>query len=256
MQERNCRTGQAQMSNRVFLHGVPDTPKIWSALLEALSEDVLTPCLPGFCTLPSEGFQCTKDEYAEWLIQLLEERYAKLGPIDIFGHDWGALLTLRAVSLRPDLIKSWAISGAAIDPHYRGHAVARIWNTPLAGEIAMALSPKKMMEIIFRLSGLPQDIAKQKVSAWRPYMRQSILALYRSANALRFDGDWVERLENLPKYGLLIWGSEDPYVSLLVARRFAEKHRAELYIEQGAGHWAIVERPRSISEALQAHWAK
>jgi pimeloyl-ACP methyl ester carboxylesterase len=87
-------------------------------------------------------------------------------------------------------------------------------------------------------------------------MRQSILALYRSASALRFDGDWVERLENLPKYGLLIWGSEDPYVSLLVARRFAEKHRAELYIEHGAGHWAIVERPRSISEALRAHWAK
>jgi len=224
--------------------------------MEALGEDVLTPCLPGFCTPPPEGFRCTKDEYADWLVRLLEIRCAKFGPIDIFGHDWGALLTLRAASLRPDLIKSWAISGATLDPNYRGHLVAHLWNAPLAGEIAMALSPKIIMEMTFRLSGLPRGIAEQEASAWRPHMRQSVLALYRSANALRFDGDWVERLKNLPKHGLLIWGAKDPYMSLSVARRFAEKHRTELHVEQGAGHWAIVERPQAISEVLSRHWAK
>jgi len=244
------------MSNRVFLHGVPDTPKIWDALIETLGEDALTPCLPGFCTPPPEGFRCTKDEYAEWLVRLLEERYAKFGPIDILGHDWGALLALRAASLRPDLIKSWAISGAAIDPNYRGHIVARIWNAPLAGELAMALSSRKLMEITFRQNGLPRNLAEQEASAWTPHMRKSILALYRSANALRFDGDWIERLKNLPKHGLLIWGAKDPYMSLSVARRFAEKHQTELYIQHDAGHWAIVERPQAISEVLRKHWAK
>jgi hypothetical protein len=37
-----------------------------------------------------------------------------------------------------------------------------IWNAPLAGEIAMALSPKKLMEIAFRLSGLPGMLLSRK----------------------------------------------------------------------------------------------
>jgi pimeloyl-ACP methyl ester carboxylesterase len=45
-------------------------------------------------------------------------------------------------------------------------------------------------------------------------------------------------------------------MSLFVACRFAEKHRTELHVEQGAGHWAIVERPQTISEVLSRHWAK
>ena len=159
------------MTNRVFVHGVPNTQGIWNSLIGDLGEEVLRPCLPGFCVQRPAGFLGTKDEYAEWLIHLLELQYAEFGPIDIFGHDWGALLTLRAASLRPDLIKSWAISGAAIDSHYRGHAAAQIWNTPLLGEIAMTLSPKKMMEAVFRIGGLPSDIAEQEASAWSPEMR-------------------------------------------------------------------------------------
>lgn len=244
------------MTNRVFVHGVPDTPSIWRPLIERLGGDALAPCLPGFCALRPEGFCSTKDEYAEWLVRLLQDRYAKFGPADIFGHDWGALLTLRAASLRPDLIKSWVISGAAIDPDYGGHAVAHVWNTPLLGEVAMAASPKKMMEIILRLSAIPRDIAKHEASAWSPHMRKSILALYRSANALRFEGDWVNRLEALPNRGLLLWGAQDPYVPVSVASRFARKHRAELHIESNAGHWVIVERTKEISEILLAHWKK
>jgi len=120
----------------------------------------------------------------------------------------------------------------------------------------MALSPARMMEIVFRLNGLPRDIAGREASAWCPHMRRSILALYRSANALRFDGDWVERLKDLPERGLLIWGAKDPYVSLSVAQRFAEKYRTALHIEHGAGHWAIVERSQTISKILKLHWSE
>lgn len=242
------------MSNRVFVHGVPDTPLIWSALLDALGESALTPCLPGFCSDRPQGFQSTKDEYAAWLVRQLEQHYADHGPIDLFGHDWGALLTLRAASLRPDLIKSWAISSAAIDPEYRGHLVARIWNTPFLGELAMAISPKYVMDVMLRQSGLPRDLARQEAAAWRPHMRQSILALYRSANGLRFDGDWIDRLKMLPQKGMLIWGARDPYVPQSVATRFAQHHDARLHIIPNAGHWVIVEQAREIASMLRAHW--
>src|SRR3546814_17337907 len=48
--------------------------------------------------------------------------------IDIVGRDWGARIAQRVAMLRPDLIRSWAVSNAVIDPDDRGHRIARIWN--------------------------------------------------------------------------------------------------------------------------------
>jgi hypothetical protein len=63
--------------------------------------------------------------------------------------------------LRPDLLRSWAISNAVIDPEYRGHRVARIWNTPILGEIFMTLSkPAKLAEGL-AAQGMPADIAQR-----------------------------------------------------------------------------------------------
>lgn len=242
------------MSKRILLHGVPNTPAIWGPLAEALGEQVTTPCLPGFCDPPPQGFNSTKDDYADWLISVLETQHQSFGPLDLVGHDWGALLVLRAASLRPDLVRSWAVASAALDPGYRGHLVAHLWNTRLIGEAVMwALSPT-MMERSFKTNGLPTALARHEASAWRPMMQRSILALYRSADALRFSGDWIERLAKLPRRGLVIWSSRDPFVPLDIGRRFAETHRAKLHVEDGAGHWTIVERARAVADALRAHW--
>ena len=74
-----------------------------------------------------------------WLIKELESISGRHGgPIDLVGHDWGAILANRAASLRPDLIKSLVFGGAAIDSKYRGHLLARLWATPLIGEFVMA----------------------------------------------------------------------------------------------------------------------
>ena len=83
----------------VFVHGVPDTSRVWQAVLARLSrQDVVTLSLPGFGRPTPDGFDATKEAYVRWL---LDELAAQPGPIDVVGHDWGALLALRAVSLAP-----------------------------------------------------------------------------------------------------------------------------------------------------------
>ncbi|MFN5524560.1 alpha/beta fold hydrolase [Bradyrhizobium sp.] len=248
-------TVTSAMTNRIFIHGVPDTPAIWGPLIAALGETVAVPCLPGFCGEVPAGFGGSKDDYADWFVALMEAQHAAFGPLDLVGHDWGALLVLRAASLRPELVRSWAVAGGALDPGYRGHLIARIWNTPVLGEIFMALSSRRAMARMFRQSGLPADLAAYEAAAWRAPMRRSILALYRSADGLRFSGDWIERLAQLPPRGLVISGTQDPYVPLDTLSRFAQRHGAPLHVEQDAGHWSIVERPQSIAAALRAHWA-
>ncbi|MGJ4905424.1 alpha/beta fold hydrolase [Bradyrhizobium sp. HKCCYLS2058] len=243
------------MTNRIFLHGVPDTPVIWGPLIAALGETVAVPCLPGFGGEAPAGFTCTKDAYADWLVALMEAQHAAVGPLDLVGHDWGALLVLRAASLRPELVRSWAVVGGVLDAAYRGHRIAHIWNMPVLGEIFMALSAQRAMERMFRQSGLPADLAAREAAAWQSPMKRAILALYRSANGLCFSGDWIARLAQLPRRGLVISGTQDPYVPLDTLSRFAQHHGASLHVEQDAGHWSIVERPQSIAAALRAHWA-
>lgn len=243
---------------KLFLHGVPDSPAIWRPLLAALDlgdMPVAVPALPGFTAPLPAGFPATKEAYADWAVGEAEVLFAEHGPIDIVGHDWGALITQRAAMLRPDLFRSWAVSNAVIDPDYRGHRLARIWNTPVLGEIFMALStPAKLAEGL-AAAGMPADIAAEEAAQWaNKDKRRAILKLYRSAKGLSFAHDWALDIGKLPANGALVWGAGDPYVELSVAERFAANTGTPLTVIEGAGHWAIAERPHAVAAALTAFW--
>lgn len=248
------------MTAKLFLHGVPDSPAIWRPLLAALDlgdTPVAVPALPGFTAPLPAGFPATKEAYADWAVGQAEALFAAHGPIDIIGHDWGALIAQRVAMLRPDLLRSWAVSNAVIDPDYRGHRLARIWNTPILGEIYMALSnkPAKLAEGL-TAAGMPADIAQEEAGQWASKdKRRAILKLYRSAKGLSFEHDWARDIGKLPANGQLVWGEGDPYVELAVAQRFAANTGTPLTVIAGAGHWAIAERPVEVAAALQAFWA-
>lgn len=244
---------------KLFLHGVPDSPAIWRPLLGQLDlgdTPVAVPALPGFTAPLPAGFAATKDAYVDWAVGQAEPLFAAHGPIDIIGHDWGALIAQRVAMLRPDLLRSWAISNAVIDPDYRGHRVARIWNTPILGEIFMALSaPGKLAEGL-AAQGMPADIAAEAGEQWQiKDKRRAILKLYRSASGLNFGHDWARDIGKLPANGALIWGADDPYVDLAVAQRYAATTDTPLTVIDGAGHWAIAERPAEVAAALHRFWA-
>lgn len=245
---------------KLFIHGVPDSPAIWRPLLAALdlgATPVAVPALPGFTASLPPGFPATKEAYADWAVGQAEALVASHGPIDIVGHDWGALIAQRVAMLRPDLIRSWAISNAVIEPDYRGHRIARIWNTPVLGEIFMALSkPGKLAEGL-AAQGMPADIAREEAAQWaNKDKRRAILTLYRSAKGLSFERDWARDIDKLPARGALIWGADDPYVQLSVAHRFAANTGTPLTVIDGAGHWAIAERPEEVAVALHRFWAR
>jgi len=96
-----------------LVHGVPDTHHLWDKTRERLSRrDVLAPDLPGFGAPTPPGFRPVKEAYVDWLI----DEIARVGePVDLVGHDWGALLVQRVVSLRPDLIRTWACGDGPFD---------------------------------------------------------------------------------------------------------------------------------------------
>lgn len=242
---------------KVFLHGVPDTPFMWTPLLEALDlppSDVLTPALPGFGCARPRGFAATKEAYAAWLIGVLETTCEKAGhPVDVVGHDWGSLLMARVVAQRPDLIRSWVLSNALPDPAYRWHSAARGWQTPLLGELMMAATRLSSLEKPLRDAAMPARVAAHEAGMVDVTMRQCILALYRSAKTV--GEEWAGPDVAMPGRGLVFWGDADPFVDVAVAERFCARHGMPLHREASAGHWALIERPEAAAAVLRAHWA-
>ena len=242
---------------RVFLHGVPDTKALWAPLLRELGlpeGSYRTLNLPGFGEPLPQGFKPSKEAYAEWLSATLEEIAAEHGPLDVVGHDWGALLSSRVACLKPELFRTLVLSGAVLDGRYPGHTMAHLWNTPIVGEAMMALTTEPMSKLILSRLGMPPEVAEAEAKAADGTMKSSILALYRSANALRFSGPWIDDLEKLQVPGCLIWGVRDPYIPPSYPERFANEHGWPLHMLD-AGHWVVAQAADEVAPLLTSFWA-
>jgi len=234
----------------VFVHGVPDTQRVWDAGISRLDrKDVVTLSLPGFgCPLPA-GFGATKEAYVDWLLGRLA---AIQGPIDLVGHDWGALLVVRAVSLRPDIVRSWAAGGAPLDREYVWHEAARAWQTPGLGEKVMAgMAPEGLRAALVK-TGVPEADAAAAARKVDATMKQCILNLYRSA--VHAGEEWEDDLRRVSAPGLVLWGEKDPYAAVEFGARLALKTRARFVSFAGCSHWWQLERPGEVAAELERFW--
>ena len=235
----------------IFVHGVPDTQHVWDAVISRLArKDVVMLSLPGFgCPVPS-GFSATKEAYVDWLLGQLA---AVQGPIDLVGHDWGGLLVVRAVSVRPDAVRSWAAGGAPLDREYVWHQAAKAWQTPGLGEKVMAGLTPEVLGAALVAAGVPAADAATTAAHVDPTMKECILSLYRSA--VNAGVEWEDDLRRVSAPGLVLWGETDPYAAVEFGARLAEKTGARFVSFPGCSHWWQLERPAEVAAELGRHWA-
>jgi pimeloyl-ACP methyl ester carboxylesterase len=238
----------------LLVHGNPDTAHLWDRVVEPLGsydQEIVAADLPGFAEPLPDDQPATKEAYVDWLVEQLEALRDRGGPVDLVGHDWGSLLVQRIASIRPDLLRSVACGGAAVDIDYPWHEIAQVWQTPGEGERYMEedLTPEVSIPYLVE-HGVPQEDAER--NAWlTPGNKTVILELYRSA--VHIGAEWQPDLERLTVPAMVIWGREDPYVPLEFGVRLAERMRAELVVLE-CGHWWPFERPQETAEALLRLW--
>jgi pimeloyl-ACP methyl ester carboxylesterase len=232
----------------VFVHGVPDTKAFWDPVLAALDRtDAIALALPGFASPRPDGFGATKEEYTDWVA----EQITALGaPVDLVGHDWGALMTQRLVLTRPELVRTFTMADAAITESFRWHELAVQWQTPEVGEQIMAFMQGDVAVAALRDQGHPDP--EGCVAAIDDTMRECILALYRSA--VDIAREWAPT-GKASRPGLVVAGTDDPYASPGAIDGFAELVGAQL-VRLDAGHWAPAQRPVEMAVALTEHWAQ
>ena len=238
----------------VLVHGNPETDAIWDELREHLQrEDVVALSPPGFGAPVPDGFGATSDEYVAWLAGELERLDR---PVDLVGHDWGGGHVCRVVAARPDLVRSWATDIAGcFDPAYVWHERAQVWQTPGAGEEAVAQQlavPLERRTAFFQGLGMSSQAAERCATAFNEDMGRCILSLYRSATQPKM-AQWGADLTPLrSRPGLVIIPTEDHYTGgEALARRAAERAGAHVAVLSGLGHWWMCQDPRRGADVLR-----
>jgi pimeloyl-ACP methyl ester carboxylesterase len=242
----------------VLVHGNPETEAIWDDLVPHLHDrDIVRLSPPGFGSAIPAGFDCSTDAYRDWLAGELGELTS---PIDLVGHDWGGGHVMRIAMDHPELIRSWATDVLGLfDAEYVWHDMARTWQTPEAGEQAVAQMTGMAIEARakrYEGLGMTSAIARKVAAGANAEMGRAILALYRSAAqpALRDIGSGLARATARP--GLALVATEDHYCGGdALARRSAQRAGAQVAILQGAGHWWMCQQPKQGADAINAFLA-
>ena len=236
----------------VFIHGVPETWRVWDAVRTATGRvDTIALALPGFDAPLPGGWVPTKEQYVDWIIAELE----RIGePVDLVGHDWGCLLTQRVVSVRPDLIRTWACGGGPIDTTYVWHDTAQAWQTPELGEQVMAMLTPAMLA-----TALAPEIGEEAAAEMSVFlddtMKNCILGLYRSA--ITVGHEWQPAVDDLGSKlpAAVIWGRNDIYAPPIMGERLAARVGAALHVLE-CGHFWPIAQPAAAADVLAALWAR
>jgi pimeloyl-ACP methyl ester carboxylesterase len=163
------------------------------------------------------------------------------------------MLVQRIVSLRPDLVRTWAAGSGPVDTTYEWHQTAKIWQTPGAGEDLMAALTPDAVVGVWTGEGFGESQAREIAARIDDVMKSSILTLYRSAT--RVAEDWPPLASKSPP-GLVLWGADDQYVGEEFGRRLAGRTGAKFVAFEGVGHWWPYLRAKEAAVLLEEHWGR
>jgi pimeloyl-ACP methyl ester carboxylesterase len=236
----------------LYVHGVPTASWDWEPYLQRIGG--IAPDLPGFGrSARPPDFDYSIAGYDRWLEAFVDA--AGLDRFSLVVHDWGGL-ALALAQRRPERIERLVLHACVpLLPGYRWHWVARLWRTPVVGELFMATSSRWGFKQLSRQSNttpgpLPDDFLDRFWPAFDRGCRRGILRLYRSSppEVLARAG---ERLGELRCPALILWPTDDPYLGAEWGQRYADALGGDVRLEriERAGHWMWLDRPDVIEKA-------
>jgi pimeloyl-ACP methyl ester carboxylesterase len=238
----------------VFIHGNPGTGHDWDFLLPRVSAfaRVLAPDMPGFGGADKpRDFPYTVDGYARHLGGMLDQlgvRRAHLVLHD-FGGGWGLAWALA----HPEAFASVTLIDIGVLIGYRWHRYARIWRTPVLGELFQATATRwAFRQLIGRENPrLPREAVDRIFDQGRGWpTKRAVLRLYRATPA-GFAEALAPRFRELDPPALVVWGTEDAYLPVEQAERQREVFpRARIELLEGHGHWPFLEDPERVASLV------
>ena len=240
----------------LWLHGFPDVPWTARGFLEHLAVDrsVVAPFLRGYAPSPLHG-PYDAETIARDVIEMIDSIG---GPVDLVGHDWGAVITYTVCARAPDRVRRTVTLAC---PHPRTFMrmlqdpaqLRRSWYTaflqlPFAARIARARD-FALIDRFWRTWSPNFVLDDERRAELHACLEKSWPAPIRYYRAQRFAGTRIET----PL--LQLHGADDGCIappSVADAHRFRER---VLEVVPNVGHFLHLEDPVGIARRI-SEWLR
>jgi pimeloyl-ACP methyl ester carboxylesterase len=235
----------------VYVHGNPGSRLDFSDLVSRTGDfaRAIAPDIPGFGDADKphpRNFKYRVRAIGAHLATMLEQ--LGVGRAHFVGHDFGGPFSIGAVLARPQAAGSLSFINTGILKGYRWHRWARIWRTPVVGELFMLLTNEKRFKDGFRR--LPPDFVDQMWRHFDSRTRRTVLDLYRGTDTEDMSAV-AAALRKLDLPSIVVWGVHDLYVPVEFADTNREAlPRATVHRIEKAGHWPFIDRPDEVAAVL------
>lgn len=171
----------------VYVHGNPGPANDWRDLLARTGEFARAdaPDMPGYGTAdkPRE-FRYTIDGYADHLAGVVDE--LGIDRVHLVLHDFGGAWGLAWAAKHPDAFASATLINTGVLPGYKWHRYAKIWRTPVLGELFQLTATKSAFRLLLgrenpRLQPAALDQLYEAGRSWPT--KRAVLKLYRATPA-------------------------------------------------------------------------
>jgi pimeloyl-ACP methyl ester carboxylesterase len=238
----------------VFVHGNPDAGSDWMPLMTRVAPfaRVIAPDLPGFGAADARRDRdYTIFSYARFLDGVI--RAFDVQRVHLVAHDYGGPFAAAWAADHPDRVASVTFVNTGVLVGYRWHRMARLWRTPVVGELVMrAMRPALIRARLARENpGLPARWLDTIVGHLMPEKtRRAVLRLYRSGGPADMD-QLAARLRQHDHDALVVFGDADAYIPADVAHRQVNVFpRVDIRILRGLGHWSWLEDTDAVADQV------
>ena len=193
----------------VFVHGNPGPADDWRGLRPRAGElgRAIAPDMPGYGRAGKpKDFRYSVDGYAEYLAALLDQ--LGITRAHIVAHDFGGPWALAWAARHPGALASATLVNTGVVIDYRWHRYARIWRTPVLGEVFMATASRPGFRLLLGRENprLTRDQLDRIYDASRSWAtKRAVLKLYRATPATTLAAP-AAALRPLDRPALVIWG--------------------------------------------------
>jgi pimeloyl-ACP methyl ester carboxylesterase len=235
----------------VFVHGIHELGEDWTDLLDRAGElaRAVAPDMPGCAgAAVPPGFGYTVADYGEHLGRVLDELGIRRAHLvaHAFGGPWALAWAVR----HPDAFASATLIDGGVLVGYDRHRYARLWRTPVVGELVQAATTRPTFRFILarenrRLPPAAIDRIYDHAASWRS--RRAALKAYRGAPPAALTNG-LDALRALDRPALVLWGTADAYIPWTQAERQRDAFpSARVELLEGLGHWPFLEDPGRVA---------
>lgn len=227
----------------VFVHGNPGSSADWAHLVVRVGEfgRAIAPDMPGYGKADRpRDFDYTVEGYARHLEGVLG--HLGVRRVHLVLHDFGGPWGMAWAAAHPERLASITLINIGLMPGYRWHYLARIWRTPILGELFFAMSTRPAFRLSLRHGnprGLPKEFVNRVYDDMDRGTKRAVLKLYR---ATADPGGLAAMLG-------------ETFRALDVPVRYAEQQReffpgARVVVLERSGHWPFADDPEGVAGAL------